>query len=305
MRASIVTRPALDRFRPGSIDCESSNVNFKGQLPTLPRSTATGTPGASTDLVTMNSVSPAAALAFKAGASMISPLTAVPEAAGAAAVGAAVAIGAADAMGAADAIGAGAIGADASESVGTGGNLCARACAASAGRPKNSNDFASNSQSPSDPPLLASRDSRLAMALFIEPAAEFDAAPPDTPASPDAPVALANTLAASPNALAEFAAGAAEGADCAVSGGLSSQRCTPNVAATPRIAANEACHGRAGSAAKRGNLRSRGSTRMSAASVVREPAKNQNNGINNSVTRCTPYCRDVPLQRAFALRAGL
>src|SRR5580692_6935263 len=140
MRASIVTRPAFDRFRPGNIDCESSNVNFKGQLPTLPRSTATGTPGASTDLATMNSVSPAAALACKAGANMISPLTAVPEAAGAAAaIGAGDAMG--DAMGAADAIGA-AAGPDASESVGTGGNLCARACAASAGRPKNSNDFA-------------------------------------------------------------------------------------------------------------------------------------------------------------------
>src|SRR5580692_10162303 len=219
MRASIVTRPALDRFRPGSIDCESSNVNFKGQLPTLPRSTATGTPGASTDLATMNSVSPAAALAFKAGANMISPLTAVPEAAGAAAViGAVDAMGAADPIGAADAIGAGAAGPDASESVGTGGNLCARACAASAGRPKNSNDFANNSQSPSVPPLLASRDSRLAMALFIEPAAEFGAAPPAAPASP---VALANTLAASPNALAEVALGAPAGvADRAVIGGL-------------------------------------------------------------------------------------
>ena len=91
-----------------------------------------------------------------------------------------------------------------------GGNLCARACAASAGRPKNSKDFASNSQSPSDPPLLASRDSRLAMALFIEPAEDLGAAPPDAPASPDAPVAFANTLAASPNALAEFALGAAD-----------------------------------------------------------------------------------------------
>ncbi len=186
-----------------------------------------------------------------------------------------------------------------------GGNLCARACAASAGRPKNSKDFASNSQSPSDPPLLASRDSRLAMALFIEPAEDLGAAPPDAPASPDAPVAFANTLAASPNALAEFPLGAADVADCAVTGGLSSQWCTPNVAATMRIAASEACHGSAGSAAKRGNRRSRGSTRTSAASVVREPAKNQNNGINYSVTRCTPYCRDVPSQRAFALRAGL
>src|ERR1700733_1736948 len=200
MRASIVTRPALDKFRPGSMDCESSNVNFNGQLPTLPRSTATGTPGASTDLATMNSVSPAGAVACKAGASMISPLTAVPEAAGAAA-----AIGAGEAMGAA-AIGPADVGADASESAGNGGNLCARACAASAGRPKNSNDFASNSQSPSVPPLLASRDSRLAMALPIEPAEGFGAAPPaapaspDVPASPDAPVALANTLAASPNA---------------------------------------------------------------------------------------------------------
>src|ERR1700722_5701484 len=289
MRASIVTRPAVDRFRPGSIDCESSNVNFKGQLPTLPRSTATGTPGASTDLATMKSVSPAAALAFKAGANMISPLTAVP----------AAAIGAGDAMGAADAIGAGTIGNDASDSVGTGGNLCARACAASAGRPKNSNDLASNSQSPSVPPLLASRDSRLAMALFIEPAAGLGAAPPDTPASPDAPVALANTLAASPNALAEFALGAAGGADCAAICGLSSQWCPPNVAATIRIAPNEACHGSAGSAAKRGKRRNRGSIRMSAASVVREPAKNQNNGIKNSVNSLYALLLGRPLAARF------
>ena len=108
------------------------------------------------------------------------------------------------------------------------------------------------------------------MALFMEPAAGFGAAPPDAPASPDAPVALANTLAASPNALAEFAMGAADAAERAVIRGLSSQWCTPNVAATTRIAANEACHGSAGSVARRGNLRNRGSSRMSAASVVRD-----------------------------------
>ncbi|MHB8723275.1 MAG: hypothetical protein ACYDAH_18055 [Steroidobacteraceae bacterium] len=131
------------------------------------------------------------------------------------------------------------------------------------------------------------------MALFIEPAAGFGAAPPD------APVALANTLAASPNAPAEFAAGATDVADCVVSRGLSSQWCTPKVAATIRIAANEACHGSAGSAAKRGNLRKRGSTITSAASVVREPAKNQNNGIKNSVNTLYALLSGRPLAARF------
>src|SRR3981081_2572174 len=75
----MVTRPALERLRPGSIDCESSSVNLTGQVPTLPRNTATGTPGESTDLATMNRVAPAAALALKPAASDTSPLTAVPE----------------------------------------------------------------------------------------------------------------------------------------------------------------------------------------------------------------------------------
>src|SRR6202051_4183483 len=259
MRASMVTRPALDRFRPGNIDCESSKVNFNGQLPTLARNTATGAPGASTDLATMNKVSPAAALAFKAGAKVISPLTAVPDAAGAVA-------GVADAMGAGDSIGAG-------ESAGTGGNLCARALAASAGCPRNSNDFASNSQSPSVPPPLASRDSKLAMALPIEPAADFGA-------GADAFVASAKTLVASLNALADSSetlvpAAAVGGAEAP----LPSQWCNPNVAATISIAAADACHGRAGSVSKRGILRSRGSNTTKAARVVREPARNQNNGI--------------------------
>src|SRR5882757_11455171 len=75
----MVTRPALERLRPGSIDCESSRVNLTGQEPTLPRNTATGAPGESTDLATMNSVAPAAALAAKPAASDTSPLTTVPE----------------------------------------------------------------------------------------------------------------------------------------------------------------------------------------------------------------------------------
>jgi len=102
-------------------------------------------------------------------------------------------------------------------------------------------------------------------------------------------------LAASPNAPAELALGATDAADCAVTRGLSSQWCTPNVAATIRIAANEACHGSAGSVAKRGNLRNRGSTSMSAASVVREPAKNQNNGIKNSVNTLYALLSGRPL----------
>src|SRR5258706_910290 len=74
----MVTRPALEGFRPGIIDCESSSVNLSGQLPTLPRNTATGRPGESTDLATMNSVSPALALPFKAAAKVTSPLTVAP-----------------------------------------------------------------------------------------------------------------------------------------------------------------------------------------------------------------------------------
>ncbi len=67
IRASIVTRPALERLRPGSIDWESSSVNFNGQMPTLPRNTATGGPGESTDLATMNSVAPAARFGAQSG----------------------------------------------------------------------------------------------------------------------------------------------------------------------------------------------------------------------------------------------
>src|SRR5450631_1104848 len=78
MRASIVTRPALDRLRPGSIECESSKVNLTGQLPTLARMTAKGAPGESTDLATMNSVAPLAAFALKAAARETSPLTEAP-----------------------------------------------------------------------------------------------------------------------------------------------------------------------------------------------------------------------------------
>src|SRR5580692_6128237 len=75
----MVTRPAVDRFRPGIIACESSSVNLRGQLPTLPRNTATGMPGASTDLATMKSVSPAVALAAKPAANVTSPVTATPD----------------------------------------------------------------------------------------------------------------------------------------------------------------------------------------------------------------------------------
>src|SRR5260221_5945180 len=74
----MVTRPAVDRFRPGIIACESSSVNLRGQLPTLPRNTATGMPGASTDLATMKSVSPAVALAAKPAANVTPPGTANP-----------------------------------------------------------------------------------------------------------------------------------------------------------------------------------------------------------------------------------
>src|ERR1700730_1392765 len=121
IRASMVTRPALDRFRPGIMACESSSLNFRGQLPTLPRNTATGMPGASTDLATMKSVSPAVALAVKPAANVTSPVTATraPPGSGAPAVGGP------------------AFGADADdlESPANEGSCFARAFAASAGRP--------------------------------------------------------------------------------------------------------------------------------------------------------------------------
>src|SRR5882762_5387465 len=120
----MVTRRALDRFRPGIIACESSSVNFRGQLPTLPRNTATGMPGASTDLATMKSVSPAVALAAKPAANVTSPVTATP---GPAAGDPATAGPAAEAD------------ADDFESLANEGSCLARAFAASAGRPRNSN----------------------------------------------------------------------------------------------------------------------------------------------------------------------
>src|SRR5882762_6140777 len=153
----MVTRPALERLRPGSIDCESSKVNLTGQEPTLPRNTATGAPGESTDLATMNSVAPAAALAAKPAASDTSPLTAVPEPT-------------APGDGAAGEPAGAARTAALSVSGGKGGSCRARALAASAGRPRNSYDFASNSQSSALPPPLARRPSRAAIAFPMEPA---------------------------------------------------------------------------------------------------------------------------------------
>src|SRR5258708_12335629 len=68
---------------------------------------------------------------------------------------------------------------------------------ASAGRPRNSNDFASSSQSSAEPPPLARRDSKLVTALSIELAAGFGgplSAPRDSPLSPlrDAPLPASN-----------------------------------------------------------------------------------------------------------------
>src|SRR6266403_1328762 len=151
----MVTRPALERFRPGSIDRESSKVNLTGQLPTLPRNTATGTPGESTDLATMNSVAPAGALARKPAASDTSELIAVPEAATAA---------------------AGWLAGVSPASCGKGGNCRARALRASSGRPKNSYDLASSSQSSALPPPLARRPLSEAIALPMDPAPPMDPA---------------------------------------------------------------------------------------------------------------------------------
>src|SRR5271166_2580485 len=75
----MVTRPAVERFRPGIIDWESSKLNLTGHVPTVPRYTATGAPGESTDFATIKSVAPAGALARSAAARDTSPLTMVPD----------------------------------------------------------------------------------------------------------------------------------------------------------------------------------------------------------------------------------
>src|SRR5271165_6160388 len=122
MRASTITRPAVVRLRPGIMDCESSSVNLTGHAVTLVRYTATGAPGESTDFATMKSVAPAAALARSGAASDTSPLSAVP---------------AMEAAPPEPAVrGAPTLEAEASpDETGSGGNWCARAFAASSGRP--------------------------------------------------------------------------------------------------------------------------------------------------------------------------
>src|SRR5216684_3330380 len=193
----MVTRPALERFLPGSIDCESSSVNLTGQEPTLPRNTATGAPGESMDLATMNSVAPAAALAVNPAANDTSPLTAVPEPAAAEEAGA-------------EPTGAGAGMAAVSVSTGKGGSCRARALLASAGRPRNSYDFASNSQSSALPPPLARRPSKAAIAFPMEPAFPLDPVPMEPAADFAAGLArLPDWLIALANALAAFEAGGA------------------------------------------------------------------------------------------------
>src|SRR5450631_2286222 len=217
MRASMVTRPALDRVRPGIIDCESSRVNSTGQLPTRVRYTASGMPGDSIDLATMNSVSPAAALPLNAASSVTSPLTEAPVAAVALASSLSV------------------------------GSCCARALAASAGRPRNSNDFASSSQSPGLPPPLASRASKLAIALSMDPALDFVAGvagSADCVIGQFAPVALLNTLAAAPNELAVPAAVMPAGGADAVSGfGCPNPAYSPKIAITRITALADVRHG--------------------------------------------------------------
>src|ERR1700736_722415 len=235
----MVTRPALAWVRPGIIACESSSVDLRGQLPTLPRNTATGMPGASTDLATMKSVSPAVALAAKPAANVTSPETATPD----------PAAGDPAAVPDAAAAGADAAGADTDdfESPANEGNCFARAFAASAGRPRNSNDLASSSQSSGVPPPLASRASRAAMALSIEPAPGFDEALAALPGPVAGPVASPNTFAAVPKAppLPEGAPAAVAGGEEARSAtsGRTSQPYEANNAATTTIKTTDPCQG--------------------------------------------------------------
>src|SRR6266403_548826 len=260
----MVTRPAVDRFRPGIIACESSSVNFRGQLPTLPRNTATGMPGASTDLATMKSVSPAVALAAKPAANVTSPVTATPDPT------------AGDPAAEADA--------DDFASPANEGSCFARAFAASAGRPRNSNDLASSSQSSGVPPPLASLASKAEMALSMEPAAGFGAAPSAPSGVVAGPVASPNTFAAVPKApaLPDVAAPAvaAGGDGLSATSERTSQLCDAKNAATTTIATTDPCQGAGGNDAKPGMLRSNGDSTTRRASVVSTPAKNQNNGIN-------------------------
>src|SRR5206468_651274 len=116
-------------------------------------------------------VSPGAALAAKPAANETSPLTAA---------------------------GAGEDGADAAAP--KAGSCLARAFAASAGRPTNSNDLASNSQSAGVPPPFASRASSEGMARSMVAAAGFELGPAVSPEPADGPVASPNTFAALPKA---------------------------------------------------------------------------------------------------------
>src|SRR5580693_7093832 len=75
-RASMLTRLAPERLRPGIIEFESSSVNASGHRPVVVRMIATGGPGESSDLATMNSVSPSGTLPLSAAARSTLPLIA-------------------------------------------------------------------------------------------------------------------------------------------------------------------------------------------------------------------------------------
>jgi hypothetical protein len=112
----------------------------------------------------------------------------------------------------------------------------------------------------------------------------------DSPgALPVALVALPKARAALPNAPDEVSAvfGTVGAASCEIPVGCPTHEDSPKVAATMTNAATDASQGNAGSAAKRGILRSNGSSKMTPASVVSIPAKNQNNGIQEFLFGCS------------------
>ncbi len=123
------------------------------------------------------------------------------------------------------------------------------------------------------------------MALSMEPAAGFGAAPSAPSGAVAGPVASPNTFAAVPKApaLPEFvaAAVAAGGDGLSATSERTSQPCEAKNAATSTIATTDPCQGAGGSRREAPEcVRSNGDSTTRRASVVSTPAKNQNSGIN-------------------------
>src|SRR5258707_1795025 len=173
---------------------------------------------------------------------------------------------------------------------------------ASAGRPRNSNDFASSSQSSAEPPPLARRDSKLVTALSIELAAGFGAplSPlADSPLSPlrDAPLAASNARTASvnPPGLPDelVAVGEGSGRVCR------SDRYAAKTHSASTHTIGAPIQRRVNSVFKRGNVRNNGSSTTRTASVAQLPVSSQNKGI-----AATCQVKEIPAEsRLLEVRA--